>query len=634
MRAAMLRTLRLLWNSRKTADLAPVLSPGSSFPLWRREKMRPFTPLWDRVERCVRAGVIAEFVSRWRCRKALPLALLLAAAGFGQQSSAPSSEMETKEAPVKFTSRVNLVPMTVVVRDSKGKAIGTLTKDDFRVFDNGKPQVITRFAVEKPSAPPPAVEKDDAGTALEEPAKSAGAPAPVIAEHFVAYVFDDLHAKAEDLVRARDAAWHLISTSMQPADRAAIYTTSGQVTLEFTDEQPKLHDTLMRLTPVGIMGTMGGGLDCPDISYYMADHIVNLNDQQAMQVALANYIGCSGNTHATTNDIIGYAQRALDIGAHGTQLASSTLDAVVRRTSAMPGQRSVVLASPGFYIALYDQFQVTDVINRAIRSNVIINALDARGLWTPPGFDASRPTPAGGAMVVTMINMYLQSEALAQEDVLAEMADGTGGTFFHNNNDLNEGYRRLAAAPEYLYVIAFTPANLKSDGKFHTLKINLTNPKGLTVQARKGYYAPRRETNAAEQAKQEIQDAVFSREVMKDIPVTLHTQFFKSGDFEAKLSVLARIDVKALHYQKVDGRYRNDLTVVAALFDLNGNYITATQQKIELRLKEETYEKRLGSGITVRTPFDVKSGNYVVRVVVRDSEGQLMAALNDAVDIP
>ena len=62
-----------------------------------------------------------------------------------------------------------------------------------------------------------------------------------------------------------------------------------------------------------------------------------------------------------------------------------------------------------------------------------------------------------------------------------------GGTFFHNNNDLDEGFRRTADTPEYIYVLGFSPQKL--DGKFHKLKVTLKNPEKLTVQARQGYYA-------------------------------------------------------------------------------------------------------------------------------------------------
>jgi hypothetical protein len=52
-----------------------------------------------------------------------------------------------------------------------------------------------------------------------------------------------------------------------------------------------------------------------------------------------------------------------------------------------------------------------------------------------------------------------------------------------------------------------------------------------------------------------------------------------------------------------------------------------------MRLKDETLEHRLESGMTVKTSFDVKPGSYLVRLVVRDAEGQLSAE-NGAIEIP
>jgi VWFA-related protein len=540
--------------------------------------------------------------------------------------------METKEAPAKFTSKVNLVPVTVVVRDRDGHAVGNLTKADFRLLDNGKAQVISRFSVEKPGAPV-VLQKEAGDLEPEETKPQPGAPPLVLADHFVAYLFDDVHAHNADLMRARDAAGRIIADSMQPQDRAAIYTTSGRVTLEFTGDKAKLQETLARLRPSPVAGGFGNGMDCPDISYYMADRILNLNDPQALQVALLNFQSCSGNPNANATEVTAYANRALQNGEHETRLAASVLVQVVRRMSGMPGQRNIVLASPGFLVPFDNQSYLTDVINRAIRANVIISSLDLRGLWTPPAFDASR-TFTGGPMAITMISQYLQDEAQANDSVMEELAHSTGGNWFHNNNDLAEGFRSLAAAPEFIYVLSFTPESLKSDGKFHKLTVALRESKGVTLQARKGYYAPKRETDAVDQAKQDIEDAVFSREVIRDIPLVLHTQFFRSGEADANLSVISQLDIKILHYRKAEGRNEDTVTVVSALFDLNGNYLTGQERLLTLKLKDETLEKKLGSGIRIKTSFNVKAGSYAVRVVARDSEGQMMAAENTAVEIP
>jgi VWFA-related protein len=570
----------------------------------------------------------------------LSLLLLPGALAMAQQAapqSQPASEMETKEAPAKFLSRVNLVPVTVVVRDRNGHAVGNLTKEDFRLLDNGKLQVISRFSVEKPGAPvvleKEAVDLEPQPETKPPEAGAAAASPTVLADHFVAYLFDDVHAKFEDIARARDAAARVIATSMQPADRAAIYTTSGRIVLEFTNDKAKLQDTLARLRPAPVTGGLGHGLDCPDISYYMADRIVNLNDPQAIQVALINYQACSMNPYANADQMTMFAERALHDGEHETRLAASVLVQVVRRMAAMPGQRNIVLASPGFLVPFADQPDITEAINRAIRANVVISTLDVRGLWTPPEFDVSRPTPAGGPQVLTLVSLYLNQEAQAQEFVMEDLAHATGGDWFHANNDLGDGFRRLAAAPEFIYVLAFTPENLKSDGKFHKLQVTLREPKGVTLQVRKGYYAPRRETDAMDQAKQDIEDAVFSREVIKDIPLAVHTQYFRSGDVDANLSVVAQLDIKSLPYRKEEGRNHDILTIVSALFDLNGNYVAGEQKLLTLRLKDETLEKRLDSGIKIKTSFNVKAGGYVVRVVVRDSEGHMMASENTAVEI-
>ena len=62
----------------------------------------------------------------------------------------PSPEITTEEKPTTFKLRVNLVQVYVVVRDAKGNAVPGLKKEDFRLLDQGKPQVITNFAVDSP----------------------------------------------------------------------------------------------------------------------------------------------------------------------------------------------------------------------------------------------------------------------------------------------------------------------------------------------------------------------------------------------------------------------------------------------------------------------------------------------------
>ncbi len=536
------------------------------------------------------------------------------AAQKSRDANAPEISSQ-EETSTTFKVKVNLVEVRVVVRDAYGKAVGNLKQEDFQLTDNGKPQIISKFSVEQ-SAAKRSAKPAGSGTPIED----AG---PKMPERYIAYLFDDIHLKFGDLAQVRDAAWHNLQT-LQPTDRAAIFTTSGQTQLDFTDDRDKLHDTLNHLLPRPISGS--GVQECPDISYYMADQIINKNDQIAAEVLMQEAASCGLNVN--NNELRNLAQRALNLGDHETQVSLSTVRDVVRRIAAMPGQRSIILVSPGFYNP--DQLQEQmDIADRALHSGVTVNALDARGLYTTMP-DASAQAPSHD-IAGPMLN-YMRDEASADADVLSDLAYATGGTFIQNTNDLEGGLRRLATPPEYSYLLGFSPQNLKFDGHFHSLKVTLKGQK-LSVQARKGYYAPKQAAGEVEQAKQQIQDEVFSQEELHDLPVELHTQFFKTGDDDAKLSVLVRLDVQHLHYRKVDGRNNNSLTIVSAVFDRNGNFVTGNQKTLQMHWKDETLGTKLASGVTLKSSFDVKPGSYLVRLVVRDDEGQL-AAQNGAIEIP
>ena len=211
------------------------------------------------------------------------------------ESKQTSAEIATHDEPTTFKVNVKLVVVRAVVRDSQGHAVGNLQKEDFQVFDKGKPQVITQFDVEQPgTAAAKAREKsvENAADILSSEATANTQNAPVAPERFVAYMFDDVHLEFGDLARVREAAERHFAT-LRPTDRAAIFTTSGITNLDFTDDRAKLHEALLRLQPRPISRSVA--VDCPDISYYQADLIVNKNDSDATQVAVMEAGECGPN---------------------------------------------------------------------------------------------------------------------------------------------------------------------------------------------------------------------------------------------------------------------------------------------------------------------------------------------------
>jgi hypothetical protein len=183
-------------------------------------------------------------------------------------------------------------------------------------------------------------------------------------------------------------------------------------------------------------------------------------------------------------------------------------------------------------------------------------------------------------------------------------------------------------------MLGFSPQNQKMDGRFHTIKVTLTNKQKYSIQARRGYYAPRKVDDPNEQAKQEIQEAVFSQDEIHDLPLDLQTQFFKTSDTGVHLSVVSHLEVKGIHFRKADGRSVDELTLATVIFDENGNYVTGGEKILQMRLLDTTFERLSRTGLNVKSSFDIKPGKYLVRQVVRDSEGSQMAARNGAVSIP
>jgi VWFA-related protein len=547
-----------------------------------------------------------------------------------------SAEVATHDTPATFKVRVNLVLVRVVVRDEKGNVVENLHREDFALADGRKPQVISFFNVETPAARSMPV-TTVAGTSAETPGATSGGPVPAIPQRFVSILYDDTHMAMEDAVTVRAATTKLFG-ALAATDRVGIFTTSGQTTQDFTSDQEAVKRALYGIIPRPLFGHITGG-DCPDVTYYQADLIMNKNEQQAMDAAVQETVDCAFNGDSSKTALArpiaaAAAARALTNGDAESEFAYRHIEDALRRLAAMPGQRVMVFVSPGFIIAqLFTE--ASAIIDRATRANIVIDTIDARGLYTPDVMGDIANPPGGLTSKAAGIKaLYRTTAQSVQSEILDEFAAGTGGTYFHNRNDLDAGLRQAVAAPAVSYVLGFSPQNLKLNGGYHTLKVTLTGKQKYSVQARRGYFAPRKAQDPVETAKQEIQEAIFSQDEIGDLPVDLQTQFFKPDPSQAKLSVLAHLDLKSVRFRKADGRNRNDITLATAIFDENGNLVTGGEKIVEMRLLDGTMERLERSGINVKSSFDVKPGSYLVRLVVRDAEGEQMAAKNGAVVIP
>ena len=399
------------------------------------------------------------------------------------RSTSANTRAEGESEPrIAFRASGRMVLVSVVLRDTKGHAIGNLNQNAFQLFDEGKPQVITHFSLETATGVQEQEVQEKETKAQATQGSGAAQPVTLSAseQRNTAYLFDDAHSSLDELSSASRAAERHLGV-LTAGERAAVFTTSGAVVVDFTDDRAKLLAALHTLRPHGLVVPH----DCPSISYYMADLIVNKLDSAAMGVAVADTLVCAlhgmGTLQQAESLATAKAHEVLNAGSIENKNSMAMLKAVIRRTAMLPGQRSIVLVSAGF-LAITDneEDEVTEIVNRAVESGIVISALDARGLYTV-GFSGL------GAQADTDKLQIDTADAQARSNVMAEFASSTGGVFFHNNNNLDEGFRRTSGAPEFLYVLGFSPQKL--DGKFHKLKVTLNAAEKIQVQARRGYYA-------------------------------------------------------------------------------------------------------------------------------------------------
>ncbi len=564
-------------------------------------------------------------------------ALLAASPSIFAQAGAQAPANQT---PYHLKVTSNLVVVRVVVRDAQNKPVENLKKEDFKLFDRGKPQSITQFALEMPAAQP-------TGSAVS--VKPGQPPLSTLPQRFLALYFDDLNVSDADLIQARDAADHYLATNLQPTDRVAIFTPAGSLT-DFISDPKQIHDALFKLhtSPLDLTKTH----NCPDISDYQAQQITESDDENidAWQVALEQALNDYRCTQVPKNQpgepqryIAVLARQVMEQAQGQARADLQELDKVVNYVARMPGQRTVVLVSPGF-LSRSEQPDLDLIMDRALRAQVVISSLDPRGMATTmrQGDIAHRYMSSGpGAAALQRLDEARESDA---RDVLQEVAQGTGGQFIHNNNDLQAGFGVLAAVPSYY--VGFSPADMKLDGKFHDLKVELAEKHaGFTIEARRGYFAPRNEAEAAARAepggpvdpdaqvKEQVREAVYSRADVQQLPVTMDVKVFSTKTEDRELVLSSRLDTKALHLRK-DGQHNlNNVTFVSAVFDQKDNLVQLQRGQAKLEAPNAQLQQVLSAGLKMDSTFELKPGTYRVREVVTDSEEHQITALSRNVNV-
>jgi len=552
------------------------------------------------------------------------LVVVAAALALAAQTQISPDEVSLDAAPYSpafagetIRTQVELVEVPVVVRDAKGNAVLGLQRDDFELFDSGKKQEISSFSIEtfprsvmaEPAAGPTAPSVEPAPTKSASPRR------------FIALVLDDLNTDLAGLARAKAAAKQFVSQSLAPGDVVGVFSTALTDTVLFTADTAKLKGAIDAVSPHPRFREEKGS--CTIIRSFEAYLIANEMDPQLLSAKAAEFSACM---HGIPLDAAERAVRARSraIWENATHSTVNTLDslaAIVAVMGRMPGQRIVLLTSGGF-LSNQQEMRLQTISTAALHSGVIISSLDLKGLYAVvPGGEESETRGLG----MDALQIETRAEE-AKDDGLAVLASSTGGQFFFNSNNLADGLRRLGAVPEVVYVLAFASGDIPHDGKYHPLKVRLTRGHHGSVQARMGYTAPPRELPSDLARQNERDRLLMSGGTPSDVPVKVTAE--PGSDTGPKVSIKTWIDVNALIYEHNNARRVQHLTVIAALLDESGGFVTGRQATANLALSEATFATLAPAGLTVALSLHAAAGDYTLRVLAQEATTGKMTAIS------
>ncbi|MEQ1869447.1 MAG: VWA domain-containing protein [Vicinamibacterales bacterium] len=524
--------------------------------------------------------------------------LLVAAAGstlvLAQTGQAPSNPVPT------FRAQVEYVEVDALVTDQQGQFVRTLTKDDFQVFEDGKAQQLTNFAL-----------VDIPVDRATRPLFAAGPIEPDVRSNerpfdgrVYVMVLDDLHVAALRSQRVKEAAKQFIARNLGANDLMAVVSTGGrsQDAQEFTSSKRLLTSAVDRF--------MGQKLDSITLArnteYFRrsdtGDPGSRIPDPDELQ--RASY---ARSTLATLRQVAQWFG-----GVHGRRKTmlffSEGIDYDI--TDVIRGLDSPSSAASG----ILDD--IREAIAATARSNVSIYSVDPRGLTTlgDETIGVQQLADTAGTSGAGIGASSLANELRIQQDNLRQLAEDTGGFAVVNRNDYTTAFDRILADNSSYYLLAYYPPSDKRNGKFHRIEVKTTRP-GLKVRSRRGYAAARGKAPTPPKTgglSQEMFDTINSPLQVSGLTMRVFAAPFKGTAPNA--SVLVGVEMLGRDLTLDAGKVNISYLAV----DSKSKVFGARNDTLSLNLRPDTRARVESTGLRVFNRMDIPAGRYQLRVAARD----------------
>jgi VWFA-related protein len=538
--------------------------------------------------------------------------------GAQQGAGAPS----TRSPPV-FRSTTRLIVQTVSVKDRNGNPIEGLTAKDFSVTEDGTPQTIAFVEFQRVQADP--LPAPDAGGVGLEPDQvrlkadttlqpsvapvtqtQIAAPSPGEIRYrnrrLVVLYFDLSAMPPPDQMRSFTNARRFIDTQMESPDLVAIIVFQDgavRVKQDFTDNRAQLREVIQTL----IFGDDQDGDGIPD------------------------------------NPDVGsaFGQDDAEFNIFNTDRQLSALQTAVTMLRPLPEQKSLVYFASGLRLNGTDNHaQLRATINAAVRANVAIYTIDARGLVaTPPLGDATRPSPGGVDMFSGRSAERTMTTFQRSQDSLYALAKDTGGKAMFDDNDLSRGIVEAAHAISSYYIIGFYSTRTEADGRFRRIRITLTGGQSADVSYRQGYFADKefaRFTSADKE--RQLEEALMLENPITDITIAMEVNYFQLSRAEYFVPVAVKIPGSELALARRRGAARTEIDFIGEIKDDYGVTIQNVRDKLDIALTAETASQLATRPIQYETGFTLLPGKYVIKFLARDATTGRIGTYEGAFTIP
>ena len=552
---------------------------------------------------------------------AVTLGGFLAAAGAPAQPPSPT-----------FPSKVELITVDVVVVDKKGQPVPGLTRDDFVVEEDGRPQAIVSFEAVRLEALPSVATPSAAFVATNQVEK--GRPGRAFA-----IVLDDLGMELGDAVETRRAVAAFLERSVQDGDEVTLATTSADAW--WSARIPEGRADLLAVAARLRARTSNASNASDYMSEYEAFWIENRGDFAAAPVIGRVIKRWTDNKicferDPACSDLVKSQARVVD--AQRTLRMRSTLEMARRALlslGSLRGRKSLLFFSRGFIEDA--NTPIRGVIAASRETNTAVFFVDSRGLTSLAG-TSSGAEAAGTPEVTELGRTSFEDRNLAAAGAMS-LADETGGFSIRNTNDLAAGAERVAAESRVFYMLGFEAPAGKKPGEWRKLRVQVKRD-GLSVRARRGYTV---RAEGASPAK-----SVPTKEGSRTLPPAVETALDTAHE-------VAGIPLRAVTYVLEPREKDTTHVLVAAEFDASGLTYQGSGKSRAARLEvtaaatlrdtgktlysDERVEVRAPAGEapgwrSVAREFDLPPGVAQARLIVRDPATGAMGAVAQRFEVP